>query len=152
MSTIRKSITIPVAIVMALATAPLLTACVNPIQGIVQGVTGGKVQLPGASLPADFPKADVPLADGQVIFGISAGSGTDKGWNVSIRISDASQITAIQSQLESAGYTVQVTGSGGTDGGGLAATGPKYSVVVVIAKDDKGAIANYTVAPTTSGN
>jgi tetrahydromethanopterin S-methyltransferase subunit F len=92
------------------------------------------------------------LADGQVIFGIAAGSGADKGWNVSIRISAASDITKIQSQLESAGYTVQLTGSGGTDGGGLAATGPKYSVIVVIAKDDKGAIANYTDAPTTSGN
>ena len=54
--------------------------------------SGGGISIPGVGsvgsgkLPKDFP-SEVPVAKGEIISGISAGSGDKEGWNVSIKVS-----------------------------------------------------------------
>lgn len=120
---------------------------------------GGGISIPGVGsvgsgkLPKDFP-AEVPVAKGEVISGISAGSGDKQGWNVSIKVTGVDSFTNIESALKGAGFTE-------SDGSPIVSdqaatgtfTGGKYDVVVAVVKaDDKtGFVANYTVAPHSKG-
>ena len=120
---------------------------------------GGGISIPGVGsvgsgkLPKDFP-SEVPVAKGEIISGISAGSGDKEGWNVSIKVSGVDAFTDIESALKGAGFTE-------SDGSPIISdqaatgtfTGDKYDVVVAVVKaDDKtGYVANYTVAPASKG-
>lgn len=143
----RKKILVPAAIVMSLALAPVLTACGgNPIQGIVQNVTGGKVDIGGTQVPKDFPK-EIPLASGEVIFGGGLGNEEGKVWNVTVKVSGSSAMDSIKSQLESAGFeSISSGGSSLEATTGMFSKDP-YGVLVIVSKDDdSGAyVANYTV-------
>lgn len=152
MSRTRKAFIVPAAIVLSLTLAPMLTACGNPIQGLVNNVTGGQVDLGGAKLPSDFPK-DVPLAKGDVIFGAGLGNADGKVWNVTIKVADANALDGITQQLTGAGFASQAAGdaSGDTKTGFF--TKDPYGVLVVVSKDDKnGFIANYTVTYKKPGS
>jgi len=148
----NKRFTATAAIVLALAITPALSGCFgNPIEQIVEGATGGDVSLPGQGIPDDFPK-DVPLYDGEVTFGLGVGNGDGKAWNVTIRVPGLDAADAIKSQLEGAGFAQNEAGVGGTtaDGATLIYGNDKYTVLVVITKDDTGFVANYTVSDVTS--
>lgn len=149
MSTLRKRFTAATAIVVALSITPALAACAgNPIEGIIEGVTGGDVDLGGPGLPQGFPTADLPLYQGEVLYGAGVGNAEGKIWNVTVRVPSVAALTDIKAQLEAAGYTAQpITET--ADGGTAAFSGPKYGVLVVVSKDDQGFIANYTVTPVT---
>ena len=144
---------IVVPLVIALAITPALSGCFgNPIEQIVEGATGGDVSLPGNKVPDDFPK-EVPLIDGEVVFGMGLGDGTSKGWNVTKKVSGLDAADTIKAQLEGAGFTANEAGIGGTtaDGATLVYDNGTYSVLVVISKDsDNGFVANYTVANTNT--
>jgi hypothetical protein len=73
----RSRITVPLAIVLALLAGSALTAC--SVQNIVHNVTGGSVDIPGKSVPKDFP-SEVPLAKGEVLLGAAVGSKDGKVW------------------------------------------------------------------------
>jgi len=148
----NKRFTATAAIVLALAITPALSGCFgNPIEQIVEGATGGDVSLPGQGIPDDFPK-DVPLYDGEVTFGLGVGNGDGKAWNVTIRVRGLDAADSIKSQLEGAGFAQNEAGVGGTtaDGATLIYGNDKYTVLVVITKDDTGFVANYTVSDVTS--
>lgn len=152
MSRTRKRFLVPAVIVMSLTFAPVLTACSNPIEGLVKQVTGGDVDLGGSSLPKDFPK-DVPVAPGKVIFGGGLGNDEGKIWNVTIQVSDANALEGISAQLTGAGFESK----GESESTGDTKTGifqkDPYGVLVVVSKDDKnGFIANYTVTYTKPGS
>ena len=150
----RRRLTVPLAIVAAAATLPLLTGCFgNPIQGLVKAATGGKVSVGGGSLPSDFPSA-VKVASGKIDSGIALGTGKKEVWNVSIEVSGAGSVQDISSQLKAAGFTVQGTGtaSSSSDAGGLLATNKTYTVLVGVAKADGKWIANYTVGQGDENN
>jgi hypothetical protein len=152
MSTMRYRVTVPVAIVIALATAPLLAGCFgNPVQGIVKNATGGKVDVGGTSIPADFPKV-VPVYKGKVDSSLALGTGKKKIWNLSIEVPDAKAMNEIESELKSAGFTTDLQGNIGKAGASLISDNKTYGVAVVLAKTDKGFIANYTVTPDQSSN
>lgn len=146
-----KRFTVPIAIVLALVITPALSSCFgNPIEQIIEGATGGDVSLPGQGVPDDFPK-DVPLIDGDVVFGIGVGDQESKGWNVTIKVAGLDAADNIKSQLEGAGFAQDGSGLGGAteDGATLVYSSEKYSVLVVIAKDsENGFVASYTVAET----
>lgn len=148
-----KRFTVPLAIALALAITPALSGCFgNPIEQIVEGATGGDVSLPGQSVPDDFPKGEVPLIDGEVVFGLGIGGAEGKGWNVTIKVSGLDAADAIKSELESAGFTANEAGIGGTtdDGATLLYANEKYNVLVFVSKDtDNGFIASYTVTDIT---
>jgi hypothetical protein len=120
---------------------------------------GGGISIPGVGsvgsgkLPKDFP-SEVPVAKGEVISGISAGSGDTEGWNVSIKVSGVAAFSDIESALKGAGFT-EADGSPITSDQAATAsfTGDKYDVVVAVVKaDDKtGFVANYTVATHKKG-
>ena len=145
-----KRVTVPLALVLALAITPALAGCFgNPIEQIVEGATGGDVSLPGKSVPDDFPKADVPLIDGEVVLGAGIGNADGKVWNITIKVGGLDAADQIKSQLEGAGFTASQAGNGGiTDQGAtLAYENGTYNVLVVVTKDaDNGFVANYTVA------
>ncbi len=150
----RKKFLAPAAIVLALTLAPMLTACGgNPIQGLVDSATGGKVNLGGTQVPADFPK-EVPLASGSVLFGASIGDGDGKIWNVSIKVDDASAMDGIKAQLEGAGFTSVSDGTSSLEAQSGLFTKDPYGVLVVLAPNEKdgGFVANYTVSYSKDGS
>lgn len=147
-----RRFTVPLAIVLALAITPSLTGCFgNPIQQLVEGATGGNVDLGGAGLPDGFPSADVPIVDGDIIYGMGLGNADGKVWNVTIKVEGLDVVGDIKSQLEDAGFTANEAGIGGAtdDGATLLYESDKYGVLVVVSKDsDNGVVANYTVSET----
>jgi hypothetical protein len=158
MSSMRRRITIPIAIVLAVSTVPLLTACFgNPLGGIVHAATNGKVNLGGGagggSLPSDFPSS-VPVYKGKIDSALGLGSGKKEIWNVTVELSGSDQTSTIKDELTKAGFKVDESGVTGTDGGTIVASNKTYSILVVATKDStKGTwIANYTVTPATSSN
>jgi len=146
-----KRVTVPLALVLALVITPMLAGCFgNPIEQLVEGATGGDVSLPGQSVPDDFP-SDVPLVDGEVVFGLGVGNDDGKAWNVTIKVSGLDTADQIKSQLEGAGFTANEAGIGGAtdEGATLVYDNGTYNVLVVVGKDsDNGFIASYTVAET----
>jgi hypothetical protein len=112
----------------------------------VKNVTGGNVDIGGGSVPADFPK-EVPLADGTVVFGAGLGSGTDKVWNVTVKVSGADAYTAIGKQLTAAGFTGQFGNEAPNGGGTGTFTNDSYGVLVVVTDaGSNGWVANYSVS------
>ncbi|MEQ1735567.1 MAG: hypothetical protein ABL886_03990 [Rhodoglobus sp.] len=152
MNTLRKRVAAPIAIALALLITPALSGCFsNPIEGIVEGVTGGDVDLGGTSLPSGYPSAEVPVIAGEILFGAALGNDEGKVYNVTVRVANAGAIDAIKAQLEAAGFTSEGEFNASTsDGGSFLGTTDKWGVLVVVSKesDDK-FIANYTV---TSAN
>jgi hypothetical protein len=149
----RRRIAIPLAIVLAVSSVPMLTGCFgNPIQGVIHAATGGKVNLGGGSMPADFPKS-VPVYSGKIISALGLGSGKKEIWNITIQIPGSDTGNSIKSDLEKAGYKVEESGTS-DNGSSLVANNKTYAVVVVTSKDtSKGYwIANYTVTSDTSSN
>lgn len=142
----RKSITIVVALSLALAATPAITGC-SAIKGVIEQQTGGSVDLGGKSVPKDFPTADVPLISGEVIYGAGIKSTDGQVWNVTIKVGDVGAFDQIKGQLEGAGFTAAEGVGGSTADGGVGTfTSDKYGVAVVVSKDsDNGAVANYTV-------
>ncbi len=152
MSSKRTRYTAPLAIALALVLTPALSGCFgNPVEGIIEGVTGGDVDLGGTSVPEGYPVTEVPLASGEILFGGSIGNDEGKVFNVTIKVADASAIDAIKAQLEAAGFVSsgEFGGSNG-EGGTYIASTDAWGVLVVVSQDGaNGFVANYTV---TSAN
>jgi hypothetical protein len=142
MSHSAKRITIPIAIAIALFAGPALAGC--SVQNLVHDVTGGKVDVPGKSVPKDFPSA-VPLASGEVLSGAAVGDAKAKVWNVTVRVKNGSAIDDVLTTLTSAGFTCKTLTKTTADGGAIVGDKGKINVVVVEIKDDKGFVLNYTV-------
>ncbi len=69
MSTLRTRFTAPLAIALALVLTPALSGCFsNPVEGIIEGVTGGDVDLGGTSVPDGYPVTEVPQPAGKLRF------------------------------------------------------------------------------------
>lgn len=153
LSSTRRRLLVPAAIVMALAVAPLLTACGgNPLQNIVENATGGNLDLGGTDVPDDFP-SDVPLAQGEVVFGASIGSDEERIWNVTVKVGSIDVMDQIAEQLTGLGFE-QVSLGGSSDGGktGIFTKEPLTVLVVTAADDENGFIASYTVTKSSEGS
>jgi hypothetical protein len=144
-----SKLTAPVAILLALALTPALTGCAgNPLEQIVEGATGGEVDLGGAGVPDGYPTDAVPLTDGEIVNGMGLGSGDGQVWNVTIKVAGLETIDSIKAQLEGAGLAPNESGLGGVTEQGAAAfyESDAYGVLVVITPDgNNGFVANYTV-------
>lgn len=153
MSSKRTRYPAVLAIVMALAITPALSGCFgNPIENIIEGATGGNVDLGGSSVPDGYPVDEVPLIDGEIVYGASVGAEGAKIFNVTVKVQDASALDEISAQLEGAGMTPGVdSGAAGVEGLGRMFTGEKWGAIVVVSEDgSNGFVANYTV--TSTGN
>lgn len=160
MTTIRRRRVPLIALAGSLAlAAPLLLSGCSLLHLPGSSSSGGGISIPGVGsvgtgkVPSDFPSSDVPLIKGDIISGLSLGSGQDKAWNVTVKISGVDAFADIESELKGAGFT-ESDGFGGTtaDGATGAFTKDKYKVVVLVSKvDDKtGYAANYTVTLSSS--
>jgi hypothetical protein len=155
MNIVTRRVTAPIAILIALTMAPALSGCFgNPIEGIIEGATGGEVDLGGTTIPDGFPTAEVPIVSGEIIFGASLGSAENKAFNVSVRVPNAQAIDGIKAELEAAGFEAQGEFSGSNaEGGTFIATSDSWGVLVVVAEDgENGFIANYTVTSAEPNN
>jgi hypothetical protein len=137
-----KRITVPLAIAIALFAGPALAGC--SVQNLVHDVTGGKVDVPGKSVPKDFP-SEVPLASGEVLSGAGVGDAKSKIWNVSVRAKDSTAINDVLTTLTAAGFECKTLTETTADGGALVGDKDTLNVAVVEIKDDKGFVLNYTV-------
>jgi hypothetical protein len=152
LSKLSRKIAIPVALLLALAAAPALTGCSgNPVEGIVKGVSGGKVDIGGTSIPSDFPKS-VPLYKGTIISVAALGSAKQKIFNIGITVPGPAAMSDIKKQLATAGFKTEVEGNVGKVGASLITENKDYSVAVLLAKSGKGYQANYTVTPVDQSN
>lgn len=146
----KTRIAVPVFIALALLAGPALSGCSliqNPVEGIIEGVTGGEVDLPSTEIPDDFP-ADVPLYDGEVANTMALGDGEGKVYTVSIRVPGPEAMDEIVSDFEAAGFTSTISGNS-AEGSTAAFESADWSVVVVIiAEGDTGWLAQYGVSAT----
>jgi hypothetical protein len=144
----KSRIAAPVLIALALLAGPALTGCSflqNPVEGIIEGATGGEVDLPSTELPDDFP-TEVPLYDGEIANTIALGDGDAKVYSVSIRVPGINTMDEIVSDFEAAGFTSTISGNSG-EGATAAFESDKWSaVVVIVAEGDTGYIAQYAVS------
>jgi len=156
MSTIRRRIVTPIAIAIAVVIAPTLSGCFgmmgNPIQGVIEGATGGNVDLGGTDVPKGFPTAEVPLYSGDIVTGIALGNADAKIFNVVVKVPDASALDQISTQLEAAGFSAGGSFSASSEDGGTAMfSSSSWSVLVVVSSDNTdGWTANYTVTSVTA--
>jgi hypothetical protein len=135
---------------MALAlVAPALTGC-GMIENAVEQATGGEIDFGGNSVPEDFP-SEVPLIEGEVLAGASAGNADGKIWNVTIKVNDASAFEQITSDFEAAGFEASEIGTSAGEGSSGTFTKDPYGVFVVVTGGDtaEGWVANYTVTTST---
>lgn len=140
----QQRLAISTAIVLSLLLAPALGGC-SIVEGAIEGATGGQVDLGGQSVPQDFP-TQVPLADGQVLLGLSAGKDGEKVWNVTIKVAEGA-FASISDQLTRAGFALVEGSDAANDGKGGLFTSQKYGVLVVVTDDGSdGTVANYTVS------
>jgi hypothetical protein len=155
MTTLRTRFTAPIAIALALLITPALAGCFgNPIESIIEGATGGDVDLGGTSLPDGYPASEVPVIDGPILFGGSIGNNEGRVFNVTIKVAGADAIDQIKAQLEGVGFMNQGEFSGSTaEGGTYIGTTDKWGVLVVVATDNEnGFVANYTVTSAEATN
>jgi len=148
---LRTRYTAPLALLIALAMAPTLSGCFgNPVESIIEGATGGEVDLPGTSLPADFPTDQIPVIEGEILYGASVGSGAGQVFNVTVRVADGAAFQEITGALEGAGFVSEAALGEATNGGTYIGSSDAWNVIVVVAEDgSNGWAANYTVTPVS---
>ena len=155
MKSLRTRTRIPLTLALAsilLIGSPALAGC-SLINGVVNGATGGNIPegLTGApSVPSDFP-SEVPLIDGQVVFGLSLGDEGEKAWNVTINVSGADAFETITTQLTDAGFEYQGLSDGDLGTSGVFRKGDLTVLAAVAATDGDQWTANYTVTNAEPG-
>ncbi|MER3390510.1 MAG: hypothetical protein RJQ01_10800 [Microcella sp.] len=112
----KRTTTTAAAAGLSLAAALTLSACANPLEGLIENVVGGGVEnliedqtgvnididgSGGASLPASWP-ADVPTPDGNVLFS----AGVDGNYTATFEIAGADTVDRLRGDLEGAGYAL----------------------------------------------
>jgi hypothetical protein len=151
MYTVRRAISVPLAIVIACVSVPLLSGCFGSVEsavnGAVQGATGGDVSL-GGKLPKGWPH-EVPVIDGKILFGAGGSSDGQKGWVVTIKSDATDPLADARKKLEDAGFVVDtdVATSKGTVGV-VALENDNFGVLVAGSADG----VLYTVTPVSAGS
>lgn len=76
------------------------------VEEIVEGTTGGGVDVETAEVPDSFPD-DIPLVDGEVLNGIAVpgANGAGESWQVTIRVPDEPAAQQASQLLRDAGFT-----------------------------------------------
>ena len=146
---LRTRVTATIAILSALSLAPMLSGC-QVIESVVEGATGGDVEIGGTSIPEGFP-AEVPVTDGDILNGSSITKNGQTVYNVVVKVADTSVFESIKTELTDAGFAPQegydmVENSGTITG---LFNGAGWSVLVAVTTQDGiGTVANYTVTST----
>ncbi|TPW75829.1 hypothetical protein [Schumannella soli] len=144
----RRLAVVALASTIALGVPVALSGCAI-VQNAVEGASGDKVDIGGESLPKSFPAKDVPLVEGDVVYGAGIVEGSNKSWSVTKKVADGAAFDTISAQLVAAGFTASSTPGADADGrSGTFAKAP-YSVILLVTQDKKlGWIADYAVTQT----
>jgi len=142
---------------LALA-APLMLSGCSLLH--LPGSNGGGISIPGVGsagtgkLPSDFPTSDVPVIKGDIVSGLSLGTGKDKAWNVMVKVSGVDAFDEIVTELTGAGFTQEEVGGKTADGATGVFTKGDYHVAILLSTGDKknGPVANYTVTKSSDSN
>ncbi|WP_281885765.1 hypothetical protein [Agromyces rhizosphaerae] len=129
------------AVAVSAALAFGLSGCFgNPLEQIVnqgvedaiEGATGGAVGL--GEMPEGWP-AEVPVVDGEVLFGASGTVDNETGWAVTIQADSAEPLEQARQQLLAAGFDEDsaLAEAGGT--GVVAFSNPRFDVIVTAGND-----------------
>ena len=157
MTTIRRRRLPLIALAGSLAlAAPLMLSGCSLLH--LPGSHSSGISIPGVGsagtgkLPSDFPSSDVPVISGDIVSGISLGTGNDKAWNVTIKVAGVDSFDDIASKLTGAGFKQEELGGKTADGATGVFTKGDYHVAILLTKsDDKtGFVANYTVTKSSS--
>jgi hypothetical protein len=156
MKTLRTRTRLPLTIALAgvlLIGAPLVTGC-SLVNTVVDNATGGTIPEgldSGTSVPSDFP-SDVPLIDGEVVFGLSLpGENGEKAWNVTINVTGPEAFDAIKTQLTDAGFESAGGSEGESGSSGVFRKDDLTVLVGVAAANGDQWTANYTVTNAATG-
>ena len=139
-----RLVTVVIAATVLIGVPVTLSGC-SLARNAVESATG--VDIGDGGVPDDFP-AEVPLVDGEVVFGGSAGTDDAKGWNVTINVADATAFDTASAALVAAGFAAPA--ALGTDATGTSGTFLKapYTVILVVSQLEEQWVANYTVTFT----
>lgn len=123
MQNARKKLFIPAVITAALTIGSLAGCSATSGSSSSPSATGSSDSAPSASLPASFPKSDVPLIDGTMLV---ARGDKENGWSVTVQPDNKTGFADAKAKLEKAGYKL---GAGATDTKAVY-TNEKYTVAV----------------------
>ena len=127
-----RAVIAPAALALILVTGAALSGCSDGASGQADATA---TQSASAPLPADFPKTDVPLIDGDVL--VATGD-AESGWSITVIPSAKGGLAAAVKLLGTAGYT---TSSSKPASAYL--SGPKYDVLL----SSPGDTVTYAVSP-----
>ena len=135
---------------IALVSTTTLAGCFgNPVEQIIEGATGGDVDLGGTSLPDGYPTDEVPVVGGEILSGLAIGDAASKIYNITVK-TDGDPTTEVRDLLVGAGFTEQMGAQASSaEGSSYVFTSDAWGVLVVIGQVDGAWNANYTV--TTAG-
>jgi hypothetical protein len=145
----RRAAVVAIACAVALGGIGSLGGC-SLARNVVEGASGGSVDIGGKGLPKGFPQDAVPLAEGDVVYGAGLKTDEGQGWNVTVAVAGLDAFEPIVTQLTGAGYAQSTSGRDDTGATGTFAKEP-YTVRVLVTKDaSDGWTATYTVTRTES--
>ncbi len=140
-----------VAIAASILLVTALSGC-SVVESVVEGATGGDVQIGGTSIPEGFP-SEVPVIDGDILNGSSISKNGETVYNVVVKVSDTSVFETIKNDLTGAGFQPQegydMVENNGTITG-LFNDGTWSVLVAVTTQEPVGTVANYTVTSALS--
>jgi hypothetical protein len=112
---------------------------------LVEGMTGGGLEIAPGSLPDDFP-AEVPVVDGEIQSSMSMLIEDTKAWNVTIKTGDANAALATaRKELVAAGFEESLWNDGKVMAMGMFSKGDFRVNISAMFADDEDPIINYQV-------
>jgi hypothetical protein len=119
----RKKLFVP-AVIAAALTIGSLAACSSGAGSATSSASASSSETASAAtLPASFPKSDVPIIDGTILV---ARGDKDNGWSVTVQPQNKTGFADAKAALEKAGYKAA---AGATDSKAVF-TNDKYTVAV----------------------
>jgi hypothetical protein len=119
----RKKLFVPAVIAAALTIGSLAACSSGTGAGYGGSTPSASETTAAATLPASFPKSDVPIIDGTLLV---ARGDKDNGWSVTVQPKNTTGFADAKAALEKAGYTAA---AGATDTKAIF-TNDKYTVAV----------------------
>lgn len=112
---------------------------------LVEGMTGGDLDIETGELPKDFP-SDVPLVDGQIVSAVSMGLEEGKTWSVTLQVGDsAAAMDEARQQLVAAGFEESLWSDASGMSMGMFATETMSVTITGLLSDDEEQVISYQV-------
>lgn len=156
LSAIGVVVVIPLAIVIAAAvivylnTGPSSPFGAAPVPACHQTEaredTTSQHRVSEGCLPVGFPK-DIPLIDGQIVYGSIETEGPSATWSAQVLVTDAATAqTAVKDAFAAAGWRAEGTPGASIDAEGLVFSTSQYVALAVFEQSAYGPAVTYTIS------